>query len=218
MAYRIKNWRQFQHYHDKNVPWIKMYAHAVRDFEFRSMTERVQLRLIFLWLAAPTFMVSDANGGGKEPLLPDKAPAMSLSASIDITKRDIKMMVDKGFLIAESRQPLDNSRQSLDKVYREREGERYTEEREGRQRFAPPTLAEVDSYIREQGYSGFDGARFVDYYQARGWKLKGGAPLKDWKAAVRTWGRRREVESGVPAPNPEAEAEYQLAKKHGWVK
>jgi hypothetical protein len=28
--------------------------------------------------------------------------------------------------------------------------------------------------------------RFVDYYESNGWKV-GKNPMKDWKAAVRTW-------------------------------
>lgn len=34
-----------------------------------------------------------------------------------------------------------------------------------------------------------DAARFVDYYEANGWKV-GLNGMKDWKAAVRTWERR----------------------------
>ncbi|MBQ6670217.1 MAG: hypothetical protein IJM80_01140, partial [Firmicutes bacterium] len=37
------------------------------------------------------------------------------------------------------------------------------------------------------GYS-IDPERFIDYYDANGWKV-GRNPMKDWKAAVRTWVR-----------------------------
>ena len=33
-----------------------------------------------------------------------------------------------------------------------------------------------------------DAVRFVDYYTANGWKV-GKNPMKDWRAAVRTWER-----------------------------
>lgn len=58
-----------------------------------------------------------------------------------------------------------------------------------RSRFVPPTIGEVRSYCRERG-SGIDAESFVDYYQARGWKLGKGQIMKDWRAAVRTWERR----------------------------
>ncbi len=52
-------------------------------------------------------------------------------------------------------------------------------------RFAPPTREEVAGYCRER-HNGVDPDRFVDYYTANGWKV-GKNPMKDWKAAVRTW-------------------------------
>ena len=55
-------------------------------------------------------------------------------------------------------------------------------------RFSPPTLDEVRDYINEQGYR-IDAEAFIDHYQSVGWKV-GQKPMKDWKAAVRTWVRR----------------------------
>ena len=55
-------------------------------------------------------------------------------------------------------------------------------------RFTPPTAEEVQAYCNERN-NGVDGQHFVDYYEARGWKIGGKQPMKDWKAAVRTWER-----------------------------
>ena len=52
-------------------------------------------------------------------------------------------------------------------------------------RFTPPTLDEVKAYCQERGNS-VDAKRWFDYYSANGWKV-GRNPMKDWKAAVRTW-------------------------------
>lgn len=57
-------------------------------------------------------------------------------------------------------------------------------------RFAPPSIQEVTDYCRERG-NGVDPERFVDFYAAKGWKV-GNQPMKDWKAAVRTWEKRNE--------------------------
>ena len=56
-------------------------------------------------------------------------------------------------------------------------------------RFVNPTPEEVTDYARSIGFD-LDGAHFVDYYAARGWQI-GRNPMKDWKAAVRTWKARR---------------------------
>ena len=55
-------------------------------------------------------------------------------------------------------------------------------------RFVAPTLDEVRDYINEQGYR-IDAEAFIDHYQSVGWKV-GQKPMKDWRAAVRTWVRR----------------------------
>jgi hypothetical protein len=55
-------------------------------------------------------------------------------------------------------------------------------------RFTPPTVEEVSVYCRERNNS-VNAQRFVDFYAAKGWKI-GQNPMKDWKAAVRTWEQR----------------------------
>lgn len=64
--------------------------------------------------------------------------------------------------------------------------------------FIPPTAIEVAAYQDELESWWFDAEKFVDYYEAQGWKLKNGQPMKDWKAAVRLWNsneRKRKEEA-----------------------
>ena len=51
-----------------------------------------------------------------------------------------------------------------------------------------PTLEEVKAYCSERGNK-VDPERWFDYYTSNGWKV-GKNPMKDWKAAVRTWERQ----------------------------
>ena len=55
-------------------------------------------------------------------------------------------------------------------------------------RFAPPTLEEIQLYCRERK-NYVNPIQFYNYYTANGWKV-GKNPMKDWKAAVRTWEQR----------------------------
>ena len=55
-------------------------------------------------------------------------------------------------------------------------------------RFKKPSFEEVSQYCIERGNS-VDPQRFMDYYESNGWKV-GRNPMKDWKAAVRTWEKR----------------------------
>lgn len=57
-------------------------------------------------------------------------------------------------------------------------------------RFTAPSVDEVRAYCAERN-NNVDPDEFVDFYTAKGWKI-GNQPMKDWKAAVRTWEKRRE--------------------------
>lgn len=45
----IKNWRDFQHYRDRNVPWVKLYAAVLDDADFLALAEVTQAQLMKLW-------------------------------------------------------------------------------------------------------------------------------------------------------------------------
>ena len=59
----------------------------------------------------------------------------------------------------------------------------------GKNRFKKPTVDEVREYCRERN-NGIDPQAFLDFYESKGWVV-GKSPMKDWKAAVRTWEQRR---------------------------
>lgn len=69
-------------------------------------------------------------------------------------------------------------------------------------RFTPPSVEEVKAYCLERK-NGLDAQAFVDFYSSKGWKV-GNNPMKDWKAAVRTWENRRKGES------PKKETSYSM--------
>ena len=54
-------------------------------------------------------------------------------------------------------------------------------------KFDKPTPKEVNDYAKEINFN-LDGDYFCDWNEARGW-LVSKNPMKDWKAAVRTWKR-----------------------------
>lgn len=62
----------------------------------------------------------------------------------------------------------------------------------GREKFQPPALDEVSAYCRERG-NGIDAEAFIAFYASKGWKV-GSTPMKDWRAAVVTWEKRKERE------------------------
>ena len=60
-------------------------------------------------------------------------------------------------------------------------------------RFKKPSVDEVREYVSEMGYH-INPNDFVDFYESKGW-LVGKTPMKDWKAAVRTWESKEKAEN-----------------------
>lgn len=72
----------------------------------------------------------------------------------------------------------------------------------GRKRFTIPTPEEVQAYCEDRK-NGILGQQFCDFYSSKGWKI-GKEPMKDWKAAVRTWEMRRKDQSpSITQPQPQ---------------
>ena len=69
-----------------------------------------------------------------------------------------------------------------------------------RSRFVKPTLDQIKEYCQERR-NRVNPARFFDYYESNGWKV-GRSPMKDWKAAVRTWEQRESKEPKQKSSNP----------------
>lgn len=68
-----------------------------------------------------------------------------------------------------------------------------------RERFTPPTVEDVAAYCLERENS-IDPEEFVSFYASKGWKV-GSSPMKDWRAAVITWEKKRAKET---SPEPES--------------
>ena len=70
--------------------------------------------------------------------------------------------------------------------------------------FIKPTVDDVKQYCIER-HNTVDANKFIDYYTSNGWKV-GKNPMKDWKAAVRTW--ERSGYNGKPQEPPKEKPEW----------
>lgn len=71
------------------------------------------------------------------------------------------------------------------------------------ERFQKPVKAEVTDYGQDLSLCQADAEAFYDYQESKGWKV-GNSPMKDWKAAMRTWKRNAEkfAPKSFQKPNP----------------
>lgn len=76
-----------------------------------------------------------------------------------------------------------------------------------RGRFTPPTLSEVDAYVKEKGYH-FDAETFIAFYASKGWMV-GKTKMVSWKHACATWEKRKAEERPQKRPASEWSVEDQ---------
>ena len=84
-----------------------------------------------------------------------------------------------------------------------------------RTRFTSPTLDEVEAYCAERG-NGVDPQQFIDFYTSKGWKV-GDQPMKDWRAAVRTWEAKDRRERASPEKRMAAREPREKQYTNEWL-
>ena len=95
---RVKNWTEFQHYKDRNPPWIKLHRCLLDDYEFSCLQDASKAHLMLIWLFA-------SQSDGRIPSDPK-----FLKSKLGLDKEpDIKTLVDQGFLVPEQSASADAS-------------------------------------------------------------------------------------------------------------
>ena len=103
--------------------------------------------------------------------------------TLDVSKMDTEC-IQNGYIGKDSIGKVSIDKNSIDK---DSKGESVRGEKA--KRFYPPTLDEVKQYCEERK-NNIDPMAFIDFYSSKGWMI-GKNRMEDWKAAVRTWERKR---------------------------
>ena len=107
--------------------------------------------------------------------------------TLDVSKMDTEC-IHNGYIGKDSIGKVSIDKDSIDK---DSKGESVRWEKA--KRFYPPTIDEVKQYCEERK-NNIDPMAFIDFYSSKGWMI-GKNRMKDWKAAVRTWERKRKEKS-----------------------
>lgn len=114
---RVKNWESFQHYKDRNPPWIKLHRDLLRDYDFICLQDASKMQLMLIWLLA-------SQMDNKIPADPDFIKSqLGLQGEVDL-----KELIDKGFLVDDSNLLADCKQVAI--VETEAETETYRKETE----------------------------------------------------------------------------------------
>lgn len=85
--YSVKNFEKYQHYKDRNPPWIKLYNSLLGDYAFCALKDASKMHLIAIWLLA-------SRNSNRVP-----ADAAWIGKQISATEKvDLNCLVSGGFL------------------------------------------------------------------------------------------------------------------------
>lgn len=112
----MKNWAKFQHYRDRDPPWIKLYKSLLDDYDFCRLQDASKLHLVLIWLYA-------ARNKGE---VPNDPKFLQNRLSLD-KPPDIKALISHGFLISAINMLADCKQSATPETYKE---ETYTQETE----------------------------------------------------------------------------------------
>lgn len=117
----VKNFSKFQHYKERNPPWIKIHRELFHDYEFGRLHDASKLHLMLIWLLA-------SQTDNKFPNCPEYIKEQ-IHVKEDV---DLNLLISKGFLV-----PLASCKQDASTLHTnaDSEAEAYK-----------PTEAEVEKY------------------------------------------------------------------------
>ena len=143
--------------------------------------------------------LEESNEKQKKQLLSEKSKKSNCPLNDNVNDNDISFLEKKKQKsdVAVSDLENENSESPIETIQTPKE-----QSGGGRKRFTIPTPEEVQAYCEDRK-NGILGQQFCDFYSSKGWKI-GKEPMKDWKAAVRTWEMRRKDQSpSITQPQPQ---------------
>lgn len=184
--FSVKNWDEFQHYKDRNPPWIKLHNHLLDDYEFEMLGDAAKGHLLCIWMLA--------SRTKNEMPLDDKWITKKIGAS---TKVNLEALVSSGFLVVEhvASTSLHNETQiATVSVPSEEKSRGETEKsRVDSGRFSPPLDIDTVSYFIEKGSTAIEAEKFWLFYDSKNWMV-GKSKMKKWQSAASGWITRNKTD------------------------
>lgn len=178
----VKNLEKYQPtYTDgRRLIWIRWNCGAISDYKITRLTP--QQRYLFIGLICLETIE------GKPIPWDEKFLAGVLHYPKTPIHKDLLMLQECKLFVTECHKMSPTDRQTDDTDVTNKQTEAVGKRKNF---FKIPTVEEVSSHINEKGY-GVDAEAFIAFYESKGW-LVGKSPMKDWKAALITWAKRKGV-------------------------
>lgn len=178
---KIKNWEEFQHFKDRNPPWIKLYKSLLERRDIAMISDRNFRILVGFWLLAS----EDESRQGILPNIDD------ISFRLRKEKDEINQAIQelRDFLIFDDNDMISKGYQSdIGAISFARSvsvSVSDIKKNKKQKKFIKPTVEEIQAYITLKNYN-VSATRFFNHYESNGWKV-GKNKMVCWKSAVATW-------------------------------
>lgn len=139
---RVVNWESYQHYKDRNPPWIKLSTSTFQDYEFSCLQDASKLLAICIWTLASRY--KDPKAG----LVPNDLSYIKSQCNLGgmISQKHLNELIEQGFLERDSKM-LASCKQN---ATTETEAEAYSKETEKRHNIVNSQFEEFwDLYPRK---------------------------------------------------------------------
>lgn len=132
---RVRNWSKFQHYKQRNPPWIRLYRQIIDDQDFVSLSPGACRLLVFCWCVA-------AENHGE---LPENAERLAwrLRMPIKDVAKSLQELVTKGFIESASTTLALCKQDAIPYTDSESESETDNSESESETDMPQPAVAEI---------------------------------------------------------------------------
>ena len=185
--FSVKNWDEFQHYKDRNPPWIKLHNHLLDDYEFEMLGDAAKGHLLCIWMLA--------SRTKNEMPFDDRWITKKIGAS---NKVNLEALVTAGFLVVEhvASTSLHNETQlATVSVPSEEKSRGETEKsRVDSGRFSPPLDIDTVAYFESKGSTAIEAEKFWLFYDSKNWMV-GKSKMKKWQSAASGWITRNKTDN-----------------------
>ena len=194
MILRPKNWSEYQHYKDRNPPWIKLHRDLLNDRDFMCLPIASKAIAPLLWLLASEEKSGDFNANVAEL-------AFRLRMSEKEINDGLKPLISKGFFVDASGVLAECEQLAIPETEGETEKEVEKKPKTLKTATKVPEFFIVDPDAIELAKKlGVDYEiekdKFCDYYKGKG------STMKDWSATFRNWIRNAaEYKKSKPVAN-----------------
>lgn len=172
---QIVDWKKFQHYKDRNPPWIKLHAEILSDYDFCCLQDDSKLLLILLWILASKL----------DNKIPNDTKWIKEQIHID---KDVCLqpLFVKGFIaLLPTEDSIAIARCAQGAIPETEAKKRHIKRGEGEQ--ISPTLQQVKDTGFKVGITEQQAVKWYEHYAAQGFVFGGGLPITNLEAALVRW-------------------------------